>query len=74
MSRATAFHIQDGICAQRRLRSACVSAQSDESLRCTLEDDLHLWLPTVTCEDRSDQTMQMGRLIHESSLGSHAML
>ena len=30
-------------CAQRRLKSACASAQSDQSLRCLREDILHPW-------------------------------
>ena len=29
-------NLQNGMCAQRRLRSACASAQSDHSLRCAL--------------------------------------
>ena len=32
------------MCAQRRLRSACASAQSDQSLRCAQEETLHLWV------------------------------
>ena len=32
------------MCAQRRLRSACASAQSDQSLRCPREESLHPWL------------------------------
>ena len=34
------------LCAQRRLRSAWVSAQSDQSLRCPHEESLGLYLPT----------------------------
>ena len=30
--------------AQRRLKSACASAQSDQSLRCLHEENLHPWL------------------------------
>ena len=41
---------QNGMCAQQRLRSAWVSTQSDQSLRCR------------HCKD-SDQTGQMSRLI-----------
>ena len=36
---------QNGMCAQRRLRSAWVSAQSDQSLRCPLEESLGPELP-----------------------------
>ena len=31
---------QNGMCAQRRLKSALASAQSDQSLRCPLEESL----------------------------------
>ena len=34
------------MCAQRRLRSACASAQSDQSIRCPHEDALDSWLST----------------------------
>ena len=34
----------DKLCAQRRLKSTCASAQSDQSLRCPFEETLHLWL------------------------------
>ena len=34
-----------GVCAQRRLRSAWASAQSDQSLRCPHEETLGLKLP-----------------------------
>ena len=37
---------QNNLCAQRRLRSACTSAQSDQSLRCPHEEELGPWLPT----------------------------
>ena len=33
------------LCAQRRLRSAWASAQSDQSLRCPHEESLDPWLP-----------------------------
>ena len=32
------------MCAQRRLKSACASAQSDQSLRYPHEETAHLWL------------------------------
>ena len=32
------------MCAQRRLKSACAFAQSDQSLRCPHEETLHPWL------------------------------
>ena len=42
-----AFFFQQGcMCAQRRLRSACASAQSDLSLHCPSEDALDSWLST----------------------------
>ena len=37
---------QNGMCAQRRLRSAWTSAQSDQSLRCPHEESLGPWLST----------------------------
>ena len=37
--------LQDCMCAQRRLRSACTSAQADQSLRCPPEDTLDPWVP-----------------------------
>ena len=37
--------LQDCVCAQRWLRSACAAAQSDQSLRCPPEDALGPWLP-----------------------------
>ena len=36
---------QNGMCAQRRLRSVWTSAQSDQSLRCSHEEALGSWLP-----------------------------
>ena len=54
--------LQDCMCAQRRLRSACASAQADQSHLCPLEDALHPWLSTMLCED-SDQTARMRMLI-----------
>ena len=52
------------MCAQRRLRSACVSAQSDLSLLCTL------WVgkdPRLRNADNEDsyQTEQMSMLIRD---------
>ena len=35
------------MCAQRRLRSACTFVQSDQSLRCPLEDILYHWLSNM---------------------------
>ena len=35
------------MCAQRRLRSACAYAQSDQSLRCPPEDALDHWQPRL---------------------------
>ena len=53
------------MCAQRRLRSACASAQSDLSLCCPLEDALDPWVPTECSATPliTDQTVRMCRLI-----------
>ena len=45
ISQGTAFPTRSQ-CVQRRLRSICVSAQSDQSLRCPPEDALDPWVPT----------------------------
>ena len=37
-------NVTSDVCAQRRLESACASAQSDQSLRCPHEELLHPWL------------------------------
>ena len=52
------------MCAQRRLKSACVSAQSDQSLRYPHEETLHPWLSS---ED-SDQAAR----IRKVTLRKHA--
>ena len=49
-------------CAQRRLRSAWASAQSDQSLRCPHEESLGPWLP-IELTAKTDQTLRMPRLI-----------
>ena len=42
---AASVNIPSGdMCVQRRLRSACASAQSDQSLCCPHEETLHPWL------------------------------
>ena len=41
---ATSENVPSNICAQRRLKSACASAQSDLSLQCPHEETLYLWL------------------------------
>ena len=38
--------LQECMCAQRRLRSACTSSQVDQNLRCSSEDDLDRLLST----------------------------
>ena len=53
---------QNGMCAQRRLRSALASAQSDQSLHCPLEESLGPWLP-IKRTAKSDQTRRMPKLI-----------
>ena len=50
--------------------SACVSTQSDWSLRCTHEETLHPWLSKNKPREDSDQTARM-RSWSESSLGAH---
>ena len=56
------------VCAQRRLRSAWASAQSDQSLRCPHEESLGPELPTertaktLMHSEDSDQTGRMPRL------------
>ena len=50
------------LCAQRRLRSAWASAQSDQSLRHPLEETLGPWLP-IECTAKTDQAGWMPRLI-----------
>ena len=60
-------------CAQRRLRSACVSAQSDQSRHCPNEEALGPWLPS----ERTAKTLiRLGGCPgwSESSLGAHAIL
>ena len=59
------------VCAQRRLRSACASAQSDRSLRCPHEEPLGLYLPI----ERTAKTLiRLGGCPgwSESSLGAHS--
>ena len=61
------------MCAQRRLRSAWASAQSDQSLRCPHEESLGPYLPT----ERTAQTLIiLGGCPgwSESSLGAHVSL
>ena len=50
------------LCAQRRLRSAWASAQSDQSLRCSHEKSLCPQLP-IERTAKTDQTGRMPRLI-----------
>ena len=50
------------MCAQRRLKSACASAQSDQSLRYPHEDTLYSGYPKCT-QWKSDQTARMRSLI-----------
>ena len=39
--------VPSDMCVQRRLKSACASAQSDQSLRSPQEETVQLWLSTV---------------------------
>ena len=50
--------------------SACVSMQSDWSLRCTHEETLHPWLSKNEPREDSDPTARL-RSWSESSLGAH---
>ena len=52
----------NGRCAQRRLKSNCVSTQSFQSLHCPHEETLHPWLSKMPIED-SDRTARMRRPI-----------
>ena len=47
------------MCGQRRLKSACASAQADLSLRCPHEELLHHWLLQNAHSEDSDQTACM---------------
>ena len=53
------------MCHQRRLKSACASAQSNPSVRCPFEETLHPWLSKVhTVKNMiSLRILQMHRLI-----------
>ena len=64
---------QNGMCAQRRLRSAWASAQSDQSLRCPHGGSLGPWLPI----ERTVKTLiSLGGCPgwSESSLVAHTIL
>ena len=64
---------QNGMCAQRRLRSAWASAQSDQSLHCPHEESLGPGLP-IECTVKT--LIRLGGCPgwSESSLGTHAIL
>ena len=64
---------QNTVCAQRRLRSAWASAQSDQSLRCPHEGSLG---PYVPIEHTAKRLIRLGGCPgwSESSLGAHAIL
>ena len=51
------------ICTQRRLRSACTSAQSDQNLLCLPQEILAPWLLSKQLREDSDQTAGMCRVI-----------
>ena len=53
---------QNGMCTQRRLRSAWASAHLDQSLRCPHEESLGPKLP-IECTAKTDQIGQTSRLI-----------
>ena len=62
-SAATLENVPFHMCAQRGLKTACASAQSDQSLRCEHEEILHPWLSKNAPNEDSDQTARMRRLI-----------
>ena len=51
------------MCAQRKLKTACTSAQTDQCLRYPHEETLHPWLSKNEPCEESDQTARMRRLI-----------
>ena len=51
------------VCAQRRLRSAWASTQSDQSFRCQHEEKAWVFSYLISASEDSDQTGQMPRLI-----------
>ena len=60
---------QNGHCAQRKHRSTCASAQSDQSLRCPLEETLG---PQLLIERTTKTLIRLGG--SESSLRTIAFL
>ena len=64
---------QNGMCAQRGLRSAWASAQSDQSLRCPLEESLG---PKLFFKRTAKTLIRLGGRPgwSKSSLGTHAIL
>ena len=60
-------NVPSDICVQRRLKSACASAQSDQRLHCPHEETLHSWRPLGTQCAQSDQSL---RYPHEDTLHS----
>ena len=69
----TQHFLKNCMCAQRRLRSACASAQADQSLRYPPEDALDPWLPT-DCPAKILIRRRECTGWFESSLGAHAVL
>ena len=51
------------ISKQRKLKSACASMQSDQSIHCPHEETLNPWLLKMQPKEDSDQNTQMHRLI-----------
>ena len=58
MWKRTFWHVRP-----RRLKAACASAQSDQSLRCQHDETMHTWLSKTAPSENSDQTARMRRLI-----------
>ena len=66
---ATWENVTSDMCAQRRLRSACAAAQSDQSLRCPLKETLHPGTIQNAPREDSDQIALNLRWAHHISEG-----
>ena len=62
IERSTRENIPFDMCAQRILKSACASAQSDQSFRCPHKETLYPWLSKNAHSEDSDQTAGMRSL------------
>ena len=59
---STSKKVPSDMCAQRALKPACASMQSDQSLHCPLDKTASLTIQNTSSKD-SDQTARMRRLI-----------